>query len=182
MSDLISDPTTGPLTGLGFLIPAAFWAIRYFLRPRPVLAEPRFEALADDPELGEISYAACHRRLRVRPFFQGRRISLTLLDAEPPPLGLEPMWSICPGLDRIACCGREVAARDLLDVANRDWRRNGDAERDAAAFAVLALDEVVVARDGSFRMRFDDGGLFWGHLVEVQGRWDDGTVSASIVG
>lgn len=76
---------------------------------------------------------------------------------------------------------RAEAAGELLELYNDNW--NEGEPIDAVAFASrLMLENVVVERDGSVTLWYDDGDLFAGHVIFVVVE-PDGTVSrAEIAG
>ena len=66
------------------------------------------------------------------------------------------------------------AASQLLELRNMDWAEDGDPALTAQQFAdrmTLAYIHVPEA-NGSFSLEFDDGDLFWGHRINVEGNLD----------
>ena len=80
---------------------------------------------------------------------------------------------------------RRYAAGELADLAN-DWQRDEDATAEPItpeAFADrIRLTELSIESDGSMTPYFDDGDLFWGHVIIVS--IDDGgtPIDATIAG
>lgn len=74
------------------------------------------------------------------------------------------------------------ATQQLLKRKNEDWLNEGDSEVDANEFkSRLRLESIDVNADGSFQLWYDDGDLFWGHLIVISGG-KSGWVNADLQG
>lgn len=78
---------------------------------------------------------------------------------------------------------RALAADKLLATYNDNWAEDEASRLDAEAFkARLRLTSIHCEGDHQFTAQFDDGGLFWDHVVEVAGSLKDGPTYAAIQG
>lgn len=77
----------------------------------------------------------------------------------------------------------ETAVRDLLALKNDNWLDDDEKPLDAARFTPrMKLQSVTFYEDGEFEFCFDDGELFWGHAIMIDGSLGGGPESASIAG
>ena len=83
---------------------------------------------------------------------------------------------------------RDCAARDLLELAN-DWASDGGCEEREPEEITrgqfmerLEPDAVQISGDGSFDFWFNDGALFWGHIIHVTGSLEGGPEKAEMEG
>lgn len=77
----------------------------------------------------------------------------------------------------------ETAVRDLLELKNDNWLDDDESPLDAAQFqSRMRLQSVTFHEDGGFEFCFDDGELFWGHVIMIGGSLESGPESASIAG
>lgn len=163
--------------------------------PQAVLREV-METGASDPELeSEARHLLEPVLLRTRRFgkleldrgagrYEGvvrlglRKISLALypldLDLPEPVLELaERLWSKIRDSDRQA---RDFAAQKLLAEAN-SWREEGEAPISAGQFIKrMKLEAIAVDEedDGTFTLSYEDGELFAGHSIDVEGSFTGG--------
>ncbi|MFT4220625.1 MAG: DUF2262 domain-containing protein [Microbacterium sp.] len=99
-------------------------------------------------------------------------------------------------LARLECCladaestdarWRRYAATNLLEIA-REWQADSDAPDDAPLTEEvfverISLAELSVSTDGSMTPCYDDGGLFWGHVILIEVEPDGGLTDADIAG
>jgi hypothetical protein len=78
---------------------------------------------------------------------------------------------------------RDYAAAELLDLKNDLWRGDGEKEFNPAAFkGRMALEAIEVRPGGKFEFTYDDGNLFWGHVIQVRGTLAEGPTHAGIAG
>lgn len=78
---------------------------------------------------------------------------------------------------------RQFAVRELLQLKNDTWLDEGEAKVTPDQFADrMALESVAIYRDGSFEFWHDDGDLFWGHSIMIDGTIADGPTHADIPG
>lgn len=67
----------------------------------------------------------------------------------------------------------EYVVENLLELKNESWVDDDEESVTAEEFAKrLTLESVSLERDGSIELSFDDGDLFWGHLVVVRADGD----------
>ena len=81
---------------------------------------------------------------------------------------------------------REFAAKELTDLAN-DWQEQSGEESQRpitrADFARrIGCPSVSVWNDGTIEFSYDDDGMFWGHIIVVNGSVDEGFSDANIEG
>jgi len=78
----------------------------------------------------------------------------------------------------------DCAIEHLLELKNDCWLDDDDEQRlEPHAFRRrMTLESVTVEADGSFEFWFDDGDLFGGHAIRVEGNVVDGATRASIQG
>jgi hypothetical protein len=77
----------------------------------------------------------------------------------------------------------DYAVQELLPLKNESWLDENEAELTADQFkARMALESVTVASDGSFDFWHNDGGLFWGHSIQIGGNLSEGPTLADIPG
>lgn len=75
------------------------------------------------------------------------------------------------------------AVENLLPLKNDVWLEEDEAELDTADFeGRMSLQTITVYADGSFEFWFDDGDLFWGHVIMVRGSLAGGLCDAGIHG
>jgi hypothetical protein len=78
---------------------------------------------------------------------------------------------------------RAFAADRLLELKNESWLEEGEVELTSAEFILrMAIESVTVYPEGQFEFTLDDGGLFWGHSINVTGNLQDGLTDAGISG
>ena len=64
---------------------------------------------------------------------------------------------------------KQYAATSLLAVKNGTWLDPDELEVTVEGFMErMAVESVVVNEDGSATIYFEDGDLFWGHLILVE--------------
>ena len=78
---------------------------------------------------------------------------------------------------------KQYAAQSLTDLAN-DWAdEEGDDEISEEDFIKrISISEVCVSLDGDFELFYDDGDLFYGHVIIVSGNIESGFEDADIAG
>jgi hypothetical protein len=77
----------------------------------------------------------------------------------------------------------ETAVRDLLALKNDNWLDDDEKPLSAAQFTPrMQLQSVTFHPDGDFEFCFEDGELFWGHVIMIAGSVADGPEEASIAG
>lgn len=81
---------------------------------------------------------------------------------------------------------RSYAAEELVELAN-DWLADDeDAELDEITEELfvsrLTLSSITVSDHGDFTIYYDDGDLFWGHVIIVEGNINGAFESAHIAG
>lgn len=78
---------------------------------------------------------------------------------------------------------REYAVQKLLTLKNSAWLEDDENELTPDDFkGRMRLEAVTVSPDGSFDFWYDDGDLFWGHMIQVSGNLRDGPIDADIPG
>jgi hypothetical protein len=78
---------------------------------------------------------------------------------------------------------RDFAVQELLPKKNDLWLGEDEKEFTARRFKErMALALIMVEPDGSFEFTYQDGNLFWGHVILVGGTLTDGPTYAEIAG
>ena len=78
---------------------------------------------------------------------------------------------------------KEFAAEKLLKLKNKNWLEDGEKEITAEQFIKkMKLESIEVSLKNKFEFCFDDGDLFWGHIIMVYGNLEKGPLKAEIEG
>jgi hypothetical protein len=78
---------------------------------------------------------------------------------------------------------RAFAAKKLLKLKNQAWLDENEKPLDAARFEKRIKPESVEAfPKGRFEFCFEDGDIFWGHLIVISGGLEKGPARADIAG
>ncbi len=78
---------------------------------------------------------------------------------------------------------RYFAVKRLLELKNESWLEDDDTTISAEQFKDrMKLQSITVYPGGSFEFWHDDGDLFWGHAIAVDGTLSDGPTDAGIHG
>jgi hypothetical protein len=78
---------------------------------------------------------------------------------------------------------REFTADRLLTLKNESWLGDDEEELSRVVFiSRVTLQEITVDENGDFDFWLDDGDLFWGHTILVNGNIDRGLSDAGIHG
>lgn len=78
---------------------------------------------------------------------------------------------------------RDFAAKQLLKRKNENWLCDDEKEITRSEFLKrIKLESITLYPDGTFDFSFDDGDIFWGHLIEVDGSIEDGPEDVSLQG
>lgn len=73
--------------------------------------------------------------------------------------------------------------KDLLDLKNSTWLDEDESTISEQEFLdKIALEMIVFYDDGTFEFWYNDGDLFWGHSIQVDGSIQAGVDRATIVG
>ena len=77
----------------------------------------------------------------------------------------------------------KLAVKELLADRNGAWLSEGEKPVTAAQFAKrMKLESLTANPDGSFSFWHDDGGLFWGHAIQVTGNLKEGLTGVDTPG
>lgn len=78
---------------------------------------------------------------------------------------------------------REYAVDELLDLKNESWLEEDEAEITPEEFkGRMRLETISFYDDGDFDFWHNDGGLFWGHSIQLSGNIKRGFSDADIPG
>ncbi|UKN03461.1 DUF2262 domain-containing protein [Paracrocinitomix mangrovi] len=73
--------------------------------------------------------------------------------------------------------------KDLLNLKNTSWLEDDEPTISEQDFLdKISLETITFYDDGSFEFWYNDGDLFWGHSIQVDGSINDGIDRATIVG
>lgn len=138
-----------------------------------------------DPTFGTFELDRGIDRFIGRASWNGRRVRLMIaagesIDFERGLLAARSLWRKQKSWNTKILA---YAARELLPLKNQSWREVDERPLTAREFqARMKLNTISVSPDGSFEFFYDDGDLFWGHSIEVDGIVDEGLSRASLVG
>ncbi|WP_337177769.1 DUF2262 domain-containing protein [Paludisphaera sp.] len=78
---------------------------------------------------------------------------------------------------------KDLAVQQLLPLKNEDWLDEGESPLTPERFLrKLKLESIAVNPDGSFEFWFDDGNLFSGHMIQVDGTLTEGPTRTQLAG
>jgi hypothetical protein len=78
---------------------------------------------------------------------------------------------------------KDKAVDRLLELKNSSWLDDQESELSAEQFkAKMILESILLHPDGSFEFWYDDGDLFWGHAIMVEGDLEEGPRNAHMEG
>lgn len=63
----------------------------------------------------------------------------------------------------------EAIIGELLELKNEDWREDGETEVSATEFLERMELVAISVEDDEFEFSYDDGDLFWGHMIYARG-------------
>lgn len=138
-------------------------------------------------ELGEFTLDRQLNWFKGKIISQDRELSVTLDNKE----DIETLRKIHQEMDIFLEKAAVFAAEELLDLAN-DWGEDGwDEKEKGSAFVPLThtdfidcmfLQSINILEDGCYSLWYDDGDMFWGHSICVDGSLSKGFNSATIQG
>ncbi len=120
--------------------------------------------------------------------YQGRKIRVNLDKKE----NVETLQVIYKELDKFLESAGRYAARELLELGN-DWCEDAwlDDAPEGEQYSPMTADDFVqrinlnsisIAEDESYTLWYDDGDIFWGHAICVDGNLKSGFTNASMQG
>lgn len=78
---------------------------------------------------------------------------------------------------------RTFAVADLLPVKNESWLETDESELSEDQFLrLMTIEAITTYPDGKFEFWYQDGDLFWGHAIKVNGNLVQGPTAADIAG
>ncbi|MFX1397340.1 MAG: DUF2262 domain-containing protein [Promethearchaeota archaeon] len=78
---------------------------------------------------------------------------------------------------------KDFAVSELLTLKNENWLDENENEIKETEFKTrMSLTCVYFSEDEEFEFTFDDGDLFWGHEIVLDGNIEEGFMDADIVG
>ena len=127
----------------------------------PDLIHPTLGPLTFDPRLD--GYSA-------QVSVEGRDVGIHLFpggrDGNGP--GLKAAAGLALGLAALVRDAKQYAATMLLSIKNEAWLDADEPELTLEAFVErMQIESVGVNEDGSADLYFEDGDLFWGHVIVV---------------
>ncbi|WPP52997.1 DUF2262 domain-containing protein [Catalinimonas niigatensis] len=111
-------------------------------------------------------------------------IELMLMDEDTPPISSEK--AAISLFEKQRYWHRKfvkIIIEELLPLKNESWLEEHDQPFTESDFEKrIKITSISVWDDGAFESWFDDGDLFWGHGINVNGNLSDGVESAGIAG
>jgi hypothetical protein len=78
---------------------------------------------------------------------------------------------------------RDYAADRLLELKNDSWLDEDEVEISRAEFiSRMQIASISINQNGDFHLWYEDGGLFFGHLILVSGNLERGLSDTGIHG
>jgi len=78
---------------------------------------------------------------------------------------------------------KDYAVQELFELKNNEWLDDDEVELTPNEFKDrMMLESINVSPNGSFNFYFDDGDLFWGHSIEINGSLLEGITNVDIIG
>lgn len=138
-----------------------------------------------DPQFGTFTQNKALDFFEGKLDYAGRSIAVDLDKKE----CIETLRWLCEDLAGVLERGARYAARQLLASGN-DWKRDaweGEEEdfvplTEKDFMARISLDAISFSQEGSFQLWFNDGDIFWGHVIVVGGNKEAGFTDASMQG
>lgn len=142
---------------------------------------------ADDPQLGRLTLDRRYDQFRAEVGWCGHTVQLTVeAEAGGSTASVSAVAAARSLLADATGWQRRIndfAVARLLQLRNDTWREDDEPALTEAEFvARMRLQSIAVAADGGFDFWHDDGGLFWGHAIQVSGTVVDGPTNADIPG
>jgi hypothetical protein len=138
-----------------------------------------------DPSLGTLNYDSGLGGYRVLVAWRGAQVELTLEASAPN----QAVAAIRHGLQLLseqstrAALLDEYAVNHLLELKNTTWLGEEELPLSATEFLTkLTLESFQVDSEGKFIFWFNDGGLFWGHTIQIDGSLSAGFYGVDILG
>jgi hypothetical protein len=137
--------------------------------------------------LGELKLDRSVNWFSVDLLYGGAIVTLSVdsVDDAPNPqqlLSAETVWKDIHSFDARA---KEFASAELLSLKNESWLEEETKEpqvTDKDFKSRMTLKWISIADDDEFSFSYSDGGLFWGHAIDVSGTVKDGFADADISG
>ncbi|MEM8601725.1 MAG: DUF2262 domain-containing protein [Bacteroidota bacterium] len=147
------------------------------LRRPQTLETERFGTLTEDQQLDWMEGTATWNGATVRlTLNRGLRGRIDADDITPALETAEQLWADQAGwTDRFEAC-----AATLYDIWDGGWRRDDD--NPEAFVTLMTLETIACGPDGAFECWYDDGDLFGGHAILIEGTIADGPTEASLAG
>lgn len=144
---------------------------------RPVVIE--------DPDLGPLTLDRRFAWYQGEIEWCGRKLRLTVSPDDPdrPEAALAVARALLADAETWRARIEDYAVEQLLDLKNRTWLDDDEEPVDAAGFkSRMTLTTLGVREGGGFSFWHDDGDLFWGHSILIEGDLESGPTGASIPG
>ncbi|QUH28503.1 DUF2262 domain-containing protein [Vallitalea guaymasensis] len=78
---------------------------------------------------------------------------------------------------------KKFASKELISLKNDSWLEDDEKEMSELEFqSSMSLESLVLYTDDSYTFWYNDGDLFGGHVIIVEGNLDDGLLRAEIAG
>ncbi len=138
-----------------------------------------------DPTLGELVLDRKIDNYRGRPKWRGQEIELKLLvresdNIEPSLTNARTLWDKSRKWDTDI---KNYAVEHLLPLKNEDWLEEGDKKVSPGKFKkLMKLFLIEIDYDGRFFFWYNDGGLFYGHLILITGDLSKGLTDIDLQG
>jgi hypothetical protein len=136
-------------------------------------------------ELGEVIYDRPLDQFDGKIDWLGKStpVSVSSLDAKPVQGALETAKALLASQQSWHQRILQKAVDELYLLWKENWKEDDALDLDAREFTLkMRLDSISFDDEGRFEFWFDDGGLFYGHSIMVDGNLQAGPVDAGIHG
>ena len=139
----------------------------------------------DDPQFGRLSYNKSVDFFEGEVSYDGKSVNITLEGEE----NMETLRILFNGMESFSKNAVDYAVEKLLEIGD-DWCYDAWEGEDedyvhltAEEFARrISLETISVSEDGDFSLWYDDGEIFWGHIICVDGNINGTFSDANFMG
>ena len=152
---------------------------------KQIAADLRKPIIIARPDFGELRYDRQFGWYTGKAAWNGRTIDISLSCADP--RDAEAVLEAASRLfkDQAGWQQRvqDYAVANLLELKNDSWLDDNETELSREEFlSKMTLESITIEEAGSFTFWHDDGDLFFGHSIEIDGDLENGLTNADIPG